>query len=98
MFFIFGFIISYIFFSLILQNREKTKPKIWNNLEIKILNGKCLHFHHWIIFSILLIILIICRNNFNKNYYLFLLGFCLGGIFQGLKYKDRFEILQKCII
>jgi hypothetical protein len=52
--------------------------------------GYRIHIHHWIYCSIILIILLII-----KFYNPIILGFMVGSIIQGLKYKDRFIIVYK---
>ncbi len=92
-----GFLLSFTLLKIIL-GKEGTKPKIGNNLEIKVRNGKCFHLHHWIIFTSILLFLFIFKKNLelNEDLYYFLLGICLGFIIQGLIYKDRFIFLEKC--
>ena len=59
---------------------------------IKIKNYKFnFHIHHWFIFLLLLILLCKYGKNNKKNY--FLIGICLGGIFQGCLYDDFYKVI-----
>ncbi len=91
---IIGFLLGFIFYILI-DRGEKQKPLIFNSIIISCMNTKY-HIHHWIIFSLLFIILIpiILIYKYN-NIFALLLGICLGSILQGLSYNDSFDIKIK---
>ncbi|MCR4327275.1 MAG: hypothetical protein NUV46_01715 [Nanoarchaeota archaeon] len=48
------------------------------------------HFHHWLIYSFILIILFLI-----DFYNPFIYGLLIGGGIQGLMYRDRFTIVYK---
>lgn len=78
-------------------NRKIPKERIKNlailpNLEI-ISKKKMYHFHHWIDLSILYLLYIGLRRRLLKSK--ILNGIMLGGILQGITYKDRFKIIEK---
>lgn len=54
---------------------------------------KVYHFHHWMVLSSFYFPLLIKKGNFLKHK--FLHGVVLGGIVQGLSFKDRFNIIYK---
>jgi len=54
------------------------------------------HIHHWIIFTILFLLLLPVISIYGySNIYKILLGLCLGSILQGLTYNDAFVIKIK---
>lgn len=53
--------------------------------------NKVFHFHHWLVFSVIYIPLLLMRNKILRSKILH--GAFLGSILQGLIYKDRFNIL-----
>ena len=91
---IYGFLIGFVFF-LIMDNGESKKPLLFNSIIIKCMNNKY-HLHHWIIFTLLFIIIIpiVFMYNYTSMYAL-LLGICLGSILQGLTYNDAFNVKIK---
>ena len=95
--FILGLVLSIIYSILFLPNKEGAFPTLKPTfypifykglIIIPITNQKALHIHHWIIFLMIGYLFLI-----KKNYFIF--SFCLGLIFQGLSYKDAFEIICK---
>ena len=88
---LFGVLIGFLFFTLIDQG-EKTPPLIFSSVIISI-NHEKYHIHHWIIFSILFLVMIpiIFKYKYKKKSS-FILGVCLGSIIQGLTYSDAFQI------
>ena len=91
---IYGFVIGFSFF-LIMDKGEKQKPLLFNSIIINCMNNKY-HLHHWIIFTLLFIIIIpiVFMYNYTTMYAL-LLGMCLGSILQGLTYNDAFNVKIK---
>ena len=91
---IYGFVIGFIFF-LIMDKGEKQKPLLFNSIIINCMNNKY-HLHHWIIFTLLFVIIIpiVFMYNYTTMYAL-LLGICLGSILQGLTYNDAFNVKIK---
>ena len=130
-FIIIGFIIGIIFNYNILPKKtgdtndliEKLTyyPLLYQgSIIIPINNDIALHIHHWIIYTIILLVniyLVFIKDHwrFNKhNVYLskitsdvhisnkifllsyFIIGFCMGSIFQGLfEYTDKFTLIVK---
>lgn len=66
--------------------------EILPSLEI-ISKKKMYHFHHWMDLSILYLLYIGLRRKLLKSK--ILNGIMLGGILQGMTYKDRFKIVEK---
>jgi len=87
---IIGFILAFLFYSLI-NRGENNKPLLFHTI---IINKY--HFHHWMNFLALFLLLIpiIFYYGYNK-FFAFLLGVCLGSILQGLTYKDAFKLRVK---
>ena len=86
-----GFILGWIFGNIIGGKSSGKKGLIhWDWF----LDTFKIHLHHWIIMIIILImyIIILEESNDQANYNSYIVGFLLGGIAQGLSYKDRFEI------
>lgn len=52
--------------------------------------NKTYWFHHWVYYSILAFALFVAFDSFSQM--LVLKGYAIGGIFQGLRYPDRFQI------
>ena len=91
---IYGFVIGFIFF-LIMDKGEKQKPLLFNSIIINCMNNKY-HLHHWIIFTLLFVIIIPIVFMYNYTImYALLLGICLGSILQGLTYNDAFNVKIK---
>ena len=89
-------LISSIFYSLCIMNKEKEPPNICITIYpilyqgmiiIPISEKSAIHIHHWILYSFLLL------------FYIFIdievIGFMIGMIVQGLSYRDRFHIIEK---
>ena len=63
-------------------------PLLYNSLIIiPVSTTKAIHFHHWLLFSILLL--------FYRFIHLSIIGFACGLIIQGLSYNDAFNIIIK---
>lgn len=75
-----------------LPNIRFKAVEILPNLKIR-LKRHILHIHHWIFLSAIFGGLIIASSSFTQL--LLVKSFCLGGIIQGVCYKDRFRILIK---
>jgi hypothetical protein len=57
-------------------------------------SGRYIHIHHWIIYTVLLVLLVIFRNKVPDPLEWFLAGCCLGGFIHGFLYFDnRFDII-----
>lgn len=56
--------------------------------------NKHYHLHHWAIFGLLYLPLLLVRKKVRSN---ILHGFFIGTIIQGLTYKDRFEFVKPLI-
>lgn len=50
-----------------------------------------LHIHHWIYLSFLLMVSLLINNNIFGQLGV-INGFCIGGIIQGLTFKDKFKL------
>ena len=58
-------------------------------------NNSCWHFHHWMIFSILIFIMILSNKIHIK--YIYMLGIFLSGfILEGLMFSDFYIIKESC--
>jgi len=89
--------IGYLFF-LYLSHPKKKKNKVPKisigrvdflpNFRIHI-GKKTYHFHHWLIFAIIIALPVIIKERF--QYPMVLQGFLVGGIVQGLRFSDRFK-------
>ena len=89
-----GFLLGLSFYILI-DRGEKQKPLIFHSIIVSIFNHKY-HIHHWIIFTIIFLILVIIILFYEyNNLFALLLGICLGSILQGLTYNDAFDIKIK---
>ena len=89
-------IITFIIF-MVLQPEEGCIPEIGFNLLIPTKkDNEYYHIHHWMYFSVILIVMFICnRGKEIDNCKTIIFGFLLGGIFAGLTFKDRFSIIEK---
>jgi len=97
--FIISIFFSYAFFSNF-SNPEKKKhfvPKLkfyriefLPNLRLHLKNN-ILHFHHWLLFLCLLALLSVIYPLFHE--FTMFKGLLLGGIFQGLTFRDRFTFV-----
>jgi hypothetical protein len=81
---IIGYLIAYFFSGRKVGEQGRLKSI---KFEIK---GYIVHFHHWLIFSVILILLILLRiyNNF-------VYGLLVGVIAQGLSYRDFYKTVYK---
>lgn len=62
--------------------------------EIKIARrNKEYHFHHWLNISTLYLLILLKKKRLPHSK--FINGLMLGGVIQGLSYKDRFKIIKK---
>ena len=89
-----GYFLGFIF-SLVLWGKTEGSAGIVPNLRF-ILLGRDIALHHWILFLALTIILLLLRQKIelpDKIFYLFL-GFSIGGLNQGLSYRDWFTIFK----
>ena len=69
-------------------------------LEIYLHDDTCLHIHHWMILTIIMLPILayhVITKNPIGNVEMFAIGFCVGGIIQGMMFTDRFNIKEKCI-
>ena len=90
----FALLTGFIFYFLI-DHGEHRKPLIFNIIKINFM-GKKYHLHHWINFSILLVLMMPSIFIYGYNtIILSVCGICLGCILQGLTYKDAFTIRMK---
>tara|TARA_B100001175_G_scaffold295925_1_gene284433 strand:+ start:288 stop:635 length:348 start_codon:yes stop_codon:yes gene_type:complete len=85
---IIGFILSYyIHYLPTINDINNENPKqlilFWNN--------KIYHVHHWITFSIIIIILYV-GSTVQKNILNAMVGLCLGTIFEDFLFDDIFKI------
>lgn len=72
----------------ILPHLKFKNVEILPNVRIHI-GGKTYWFHHWAFLSIFLVILFVTYDSF--QHFMLLKGAALGGVFQGLRYPDRFK-------
>jgi hypothetical protein len=77
------------------KRKHRILPQLrFKNLEISPnvrlhIGGKTYWFHHWVYLSVLIAVLFIAYDSFQQ--YMLLKGAALGGVFQGLRYPDRFK-------
>ncbi len=67
------------------------RVEIMPNLLIQTRRWK-IHIHHWMTLSLVFVVLVLTTASF--NHLLFVKSLCLGGIIQGITYKDRFHIFK----
>lgn len=94
-----GIIIGFLIFFLTNKGQNK-KTRIGVIVQIYMHKDKCIHIHHWMVFTFLLL----CITPFYlimklpiSNIMSFVIGFLIGGLIQGLTYSDRFYIYRPCI-
>lgn len=87
-----GYLIGFIVSTLIWGETEGSVGLL-PNLRIA-LGGKEVLLHHWMLFLILLALVLIFRSQFSTKLFYFLLGAIIGGLHQGLTYKDWLTILK----
>lgn len=93
---------GYIFYTLFSRPKKffhKNLPKfqfgfmqISPNIKVNLARNYRIHIHHWITMMVILALSIYIWSDLTR--FLFLKTFCLGGIFQGFFYKDRFKIIK----
>jgi len=84
-----GFIVSTL-----IWGKTEGDSGIITNLRFTLFN-KSVALHHWMLFLILTVFLLLFRNRISlsdKSFY-FILGLLWGGLNQGLTYKDWFKII-----
>jgi hypothetical protein len=67
------------------------RVEIMPNLLIQTTKWK-IHVHHWMTLSLVFAVLILTTASF--NHLLLVKSLCLGGIIQGITYRDRFHIFK----
>jgi hypothetical protein len=91
-----GFLILY--FTNYLPNNKNKNTEISNQVLqqlILIVNKNCYHIHHWITFTIFIILMLI--GKFTNNYILTgIIGLLIGGILESFLFKDTFKIKNNC--
>lgn len=87
-----GYLFGFIFSSLVWGTGENGIGII-PNLRIP-LGIKVLALHHWMLFLVLIVLLLAIRNSFSDKIFYFILGICVGGLNQGLTYKDWYIFLK----
>ena len=96
--FIIGLLFGYTFFLFMSDpgKRKNVLPKIaFGNIEIlpnlRIRVGNTYFWiHHWIYLSVIILISFIIIQSITQL--VFMRGIAVGGILQGLRYKDRFRV------
>ena len=82
---LFGFILAYVL------NYKSTKKQalmlIWND--------KCFHIHHWISYSMLLLVILFAKY-FPIKIDIYIIFFLIGLILEDFLYRDIFKIREKC--
>jgi len=77
------------------QRKYRLLPQIkYKNIEITPnvrihFRSKTYWFHHWLYLSILIAVLFVAYDSF--QHFMLVKGAALGGVFQGLRYPDRFK-------
>lgn len=93
--FLFSVLITKVFFGKI---KSGGKPNIIINIPPFIIESKIIilnkHIHHWVIFSLILIGLVIFKKKYN-NFIKFIVGFSIFMIIHGLQYDDAFNFTNK---
>lgn len=88
-----GYLVGFIVSSLIWGKTEGGTGLI-PNLRIT-LGNKELLLHHWMLFLLLLLLILLFRNQFSTKLFYLLLGIIIGGLHQGLTYKDWYILLKQ---
>lgn len=88
-----GYLVGFLL-STLLWGKTEGAVGLIQNLRID-LGGKELVLHHWMLFLMLLILILIFRNYFSNKAFLFFLGVMIGGLHQGLTYGDWHLFLRK---
>jgi len=94
-----GIIFGYTFFLYTTGTKKQVgkKPKVGYLIQLYLHQGKCFHVHHWLQLNVILVILSIVYFLKRNIVLLPFIGFCIGGIIQGLTFPDRFSFITKCI-
>lgn len=93
-----GIFIGYLTFFATNKGKGK-KPRYGIIIQIYMRNAKCIHIHHWILLTFLLLctsLFVLIMKLPISNIMSFVIGFMIGGIIQGLTYTDRFDIYTTC--
>ena len=93
-YFIEGGVLSVLFIFFFISNNEGEPPKYQIKWDDFFINGSFYvgsrHIHHWLIFLILLMGIILTRILFPSNFIDLLAGFSLTMVCHGLSYQDCF--------
>ena len=72
--------------------RKVKRLQVLPNVKVELKDDKHVHLHHWTLLGSLYVPYLIFRKKIRSK---ILHGFLLGGIVQGLTYKDRFTFIKK---
>lgn len=86
--FVLGVVLGFIIASILSGKKEEAQGKL-KSWKFNLRNYK-IHLHHWLIFSLILVVLILIRF-----YNGFVYGFLVGLIIQGITYKDFYKIVTR---
>jgi multisubunit Na+/H+ antiporter MnhE subunit len=103
-FFILGTIIG---FSTYYYGGNTLRTKQWSRKNRKVSykiyldndTSKCYHLHHWVFFLYFLIAIMTWHAFLKKSYSkltVFIVGFCIGAIIDGLLYPDFMDHVDEC--
>jgi len=89
-----GFSISYLVHYLPHSFEKKNKEKKYTKKLILTWNSKQYHIHHWITFTIIIILLLLGRYVYDPVFFVFI-GLSLGTIFEDFLFDNIFKIEMK---
>lgn len=90
-----GYILGFTL-SVLLMGKTEGASGIVHNTRI-VIGNKTFCLHHWLIFLFYIAVLLFIRSKVRfipNTVFLFLLGYLLGGIHQGLTYRDWFILIK----
>ena len=87
-----GYLIGFIVSTLVWGKTEESIGLI-PNLRFS-LGAKEVFLHHWMLFLVLTIFILLVRNQIPSKMFFFLLGIFIGGLHQGLTYKDWYVLVK----
>tara|TARA_B100000902_G_C26893954_1_gene708778 strand:- start:127 stop:435 length:309 start_codon:yes stop_codon:yes gene_type:complete len=89
-----GFSIAYLVHYLPHSLEKKNKEKKYTKKLILTWNSKKYHIHHWITFSIIIILLLLGKYVSDSLFFVFI-GLALGTIFEDFLFDNIFKIEMK---
>lgn len=86
--FILGIITGFIISEIIAGRKSVGRKQLFKSFTFRIKHS-VIHIHHWMWCLPLTILLFLTHFN------IFIIGLFLGGFFQGITYKDSFQLIYK---